>query len=202
MLFSLSSHSGYGKNSEEIRVENIEPGLVNGHLTISVECENLFSKKCESTIQSGLRSSIHIYFKILDSGEKCVFRDTLSHFISYNFWQEHYTVQSEDTTITFTDLEEVKRHVSHVKNNNLMKESQLKPTVEYHIDVRFEIVPISSEDVKKMTAYIENPNQMGKKPAFGKKIQWIPNKCQQNLFSACEREKAKKRFWVAIFKSI
>jgi len=162
MLFSLSSHSGYGKNSEEIRVENIEPGLVNGHLTISVECENLFSKKCESTIQSGLRSSIHIYFKILDSGERCVYSDTLSHFISYNFWQERYTVRSEDTTITFTDLEAVKRHVSHVKNNNLMKESQLKPTIEYHIDVRFEIVPISPEDVKIMEDRLENPDQIGK----------------------------------------
>ena len=158
---TLGFMNGYGGNSEDIRVENIEPGLVNGQLTISAECENLFSKKCESTLQSGLRSSIHIYFKILESGEKCVFSDTLSHFISYDFWQGHYTIRSEDTTITYTDLENVKQHVCLVKNNNLMKESQLKPTVEYHIDVRFEIVPISSEDVNKMTEYLENPDRMG-----------------------------------------
>jgi hypothetical protein len=158
LVFALSCKPAYADDGEEIRVEDIQPNLKSGHLTFSAKFKNLFSRKTLGIIQTGLASIVRTEVKIVESGNKNIYTDKFEHRISYNLWEERYTIQSEDTTITINDLDNAVLTASGIKDRVLVKDSMLRDTFRYTIQMRVEIIPISTAQGENL-AGVQNESQ-------------------------------------------
>ncbi len=159
MACLIKSHQGYAGDNGQIRVEQIEPGLNHGYLTVSAVFQNLFSPKIVGTIQSGLPSIVEIEIKLLREGKKSILHKHMSRSISYNIWEERYAIQSEDTTEFCNELEKAKYLTSRLNGFALIKSSLLDPAAHYLIQIRVGIIPISSSQGARITDWLLNPNQ-------------------------------------------
>ncbi|MFQ5824323.1 MAG: DUF4390 domain-containing protein [bacterium] len=155
----LNIHKGFAGEGGEIRVDQIEPRLNSGYLTVSAGLQNLFSTKIVGTIQSGLPSIIEIEIKLLQAGKKSVLRKRITRSISYNIWEERYSIQSEDTTEFCFELEKAKYLSSHLDHIALIRSSLLDSAAKYSIQIRVGIIPISMHQQEKLADWLQEPNQ-------------------------------------------
>ncbi len=159
LLVASQLGSLYAQTEQEIRVENIVPELLNGQLVISAEFKNLFSRRIVGTIQSGLPSIIQIEIKVVDSTNHSLVRKRLSRTLSYDLWEERYTLKFQDTTLTFIEFAALKAGSNNLKQLRLLIPQALEPGQRYQITLRVGIVPITSRQAEKVTDWLLNPNQ-------------------------------------------
>lgn len=155
----LDSTLALAEDDNKIRVRQITPELANGYLKVSVNFENLFSDRIVGTIQSGLPSIIQIEIKLYDSRNKSIFRKLISKTISYDIWEERYSIKNADTSTTFTEFEEVKHNGSRLRNETLTESKNLDENSDYTLRIRVGIIPISARQAEKVTDWLLDPNQ-------------------------------------------
>lgn len=156
-LIVLAGWASAGEG-DAIRVTQITPRLSGQSLTVSAVCQNLFSDKIVGTIQSGLPAIVQIEIKLKDDRNKQIAQRQITRSISYNVWENRYTV-AEDSARFFSELEEVKKISSRVENVVLVSVQQLPPNMRFVIQVRAAILPISSTQGRKVTDWLLDPNQ-------------------------------------------
>jgi hypothetical protein len=167
LIFGLTSADAVAENNDSIQITNIQPQIVDEYLTLSARCQNLFSRKAISTIQSGLPSLIKYEIKLLESdkfenlfsSDKSVLHLTLARTITYDIWNEQYVYKCEDTTAYFTKFELVRQLASELKQIRLLKLSQLEADTEYSVSVQVQIVPISAEQGAKIDNWLKSSNR-------------------------------------------
>ncbi|MFQ5770837.1 MAG: DUF4390 domain-containing protein, partial [bacterium] len=158
LLLFLNSTANFAGDGD-IRVNQIAPKLMNHYLTVSADFQNLFSNKIIGTIQSGLPSIVQIEIKLIAAGHKQVTRKQMVRSISYNLWEERYAIKSADTTAIYADFAEVQKMSNYLENVALIKSNLLNENTEYFIQIRVEIVPISTRQGEKVTDWLLDPNQ-------------------------------------------
>lgn len=147
------------QNDSEIRVEQIIPSIRDRTLAVSAEFRNLFSKKITGTIQSGLPSIIQIEIRLQDGKGKSVLRKRLTRTVSYDIWEERYTVLAEDSAYVFTDFEAAKEASQRLDNEALPPLRGVNDNQRYVVQIRVGIVPISTRQAEKVTDWLLDPNQ-------------------------------------------
>jgi hypothetical protein len=159
LTFSFKIQAGFSGDGGEIRVEKIEPGLNRGYLTVSAVFQNLFSPKIIGTIQSGLPSIVEIEVKLLQENKRSILRKSINRSISYNIWEERYSIQSQDTTEICYELEKAKDLSSRLDHISLIQTSLLDAAAKYLIQIRVGIIPISSRQGARVADWLLDPNQ-------------------------------------------
>lgn len=157
-------------DDSDIKIHDIQPKLAHGNVQISAKFDDLFSRKTLSTIQSGLPSLIRIHIVLkeseasgtLFSHRKEIHEVELIRSVAYDVWDELYTVETRDTTMTFTKLDTVKKVASQLERVPIMRASLLEPERAYLLEARVQIVPISAQQGSKISEWIRNPNQVNK----------------------------------------
>ncbi|MCG8606721.1 DUF4390 domain-containing protein [bacterium] len=142
-----------------IRIDQIVPTLTNDSLRISATFHNLFSRKIIGTIQSGLPSIINAEVRLMDNVKKEILHKLISRSISYDIWEEEYSLATEDTVETFRDFESVKRAGSRLTQFPLVMGSLLKFGTQYRVRIRVAIIPISAGQGAKVNEWLLDPNQ-------------------------------------------
>lgn len=155
----LNFHKGFSGERGEIRVDQIELSLTQGYLTVAAVFQNLFSPKIVGTIQSGLPSIIEIEIRLLQEDKKSIIRKRFTRTISYNIWEERYTINSEDSTRVLNEFNEVKKFGSQLENLSLITKNILNENVRYYVRIRVGIIPISTLQAEKVTDWLQDPNQ-------------------------------------------
>jgi hypothetical protein len=145
--------------SGEIRIDHIVATLAQDSLCISATLHNLFSRKIIGTIQSGLPSIINAEVKLMDNVKKQVLHKLISRSISYDIWEEEYSLATEETVKTFRDFESVKRAGSRLTQFPLIAANFLRAQAIYSVRIRVAIIPISAGQGAKVNEWLLYPNQ-------------------------------------------
>ena len=163
---------GLAGAEERILVDDIEPELIDGRLAVSAKCENLFSKKSISTLQSGLPAVVRIDIRLvretevqsLFSGNEAKYENVhaieVVKSVAYNIWDERYTIRSGEETTIVSELDEAESMVSRVERSDLMAAARLKPASTYAIRMRARIIPISAEHESRIADWLRNPERL------------------------------------------
>lgn len=151
--------AGFAGNEKTLRVERIKPELVNGYLTVSANFQNLFSERITGTIQSGLPSVIQIEIKLMKNSNQLVKRKQIVHSISYDIWDELYSINTEDSTEIYKDFTTAKKISSRLEKSALIAANLLTSQDRYSIHIRVGIIPISSKQGAKIADWLLDPNQ-------------------------------------------
>lgn len=159
-IFRLSPASiVFAKEDGKIQIEQIEPGVVSGYLTVDAIINNLFSPKIVGTIQSGLPSIFEYEVKLLQENEKSRFYKFIRKSVAYDIWEESYTIRSPDTSIVLKNFDLVKKEITHLQKLKLIKISSLSPDIRYILKIRVRVIPISTVQGDKIVDWLKDPNQ-------------------------------------------
>ncbi len=145
--------------SDDIWVERIAPVLQDSVLAVSVEVKNLFSPRITGTIQSGLPSIIQIEIRLEDDGGQEVAYKFISRQISYDIWEERYTVDGGDTVLVFSEFDSVMAFGRRLDLEALTPVAELDARQTYVVQVRAGIVPISTRQAERVSDWLLDPNQ-------------------------------------------
>ena len=126
---------------------------------VSASFHNLFSKKIIGTIQSGLPSIVNVEVKLIEGEKNQIVHRLISRSISFDIWQERYSVTTENSVRTFTNFENVKHVSSQLDNVFLVPDTLLKIQKQYNVRMRVAIIPISSRQGAKVDDWLIDPNQ-------------------------------------------
>ncbi len=143
----------------DIQIEGIEVKLVDDQLAVSAEFLNLFSEKVRSTIQSGLTSVVQIEIRLKNSLQKELLSRRMLRTISFDIWEERYTVSDWDTTLFFLSFAEAQRSCSRLRDTPLMPSNNLELTSGLVLHMKVGISPISSKQAERVSDWLLNPNQ-------------------------------------------
>ena len=159
LLIFLLNQGAVAGDAGKIRVVQIAPTVVDSVLSVSARFENLFSDKIVGTIQSGLPSIVQVEIKLVDARNKVVTRRALTRTISYDIWNEVYTIQGEDSTAHVTTFQQVQALVTRLRNLAVTPVQKLTRAMPYRLQLRVGIIPISARQAHKVSDWILNPNQ-------------------------------------------
>ena len=104
----LSGASAQAASEPGIKVREIVPRIRENKLYVSIKVDNLFSQKVVGTIRSGLPSVVFIELTLQESGGRRIVRRRILQSISYNLWEERYTMQRDSTEERLQDFGLVK----------------------------------------------------------------------------------------------
>jgi hypothetical protein len=141
-----------------IRIEAITAGLSRDSLVVSARFENLFSEKIIGTIKSGLPSIVQIEMRLLESGSKMIVRRQIVHNIAYDIWEERYTI-SNGKKLVLQSFEAVQISATHLKEIHLSEVMRLRPGIDYSVQMRVGIIPISSMQANRVSDWLRDPHQ-------------------------------------------
>ena len=172
LMLLLAPGAGRAGPGEEILVAEIQPELVDGRLAVSARCRNLFSRKSISTLQSGLPAVVRVDIDLLEasqerslfsSGEgdyRSVYAAELVRSISFNIWNERYSIRRGETTAVFSEFDSARQAVGRIDRESLVEAAQLKPMSTYAVRLRVQLVPISAEQEDKVADWLRNPHRL------------------------------------------
>lgn len=156
ILFFAPAKAG---SAPEIKVGKIEPVLRDGKLYLNIHIENLFSRKVIGTIQSGLPSAVLVEIQLLENGRRKVVQKQILQSISYNIWDEQYTIVSDSSSEKLRDFDRVLEKGSTIENAFIVDEHSLRPETTYIFKVQVEISPISSLQSEKLSDWLQESDE-------------------------------------------
>ena len=169
---ALFAIAGAGGAEERILVADIEPELIDNRLAVSAKCQNLFSPKNISTLQSGLPAAVRIDIRLVEenqveslfSGKGAEYENVhaieVVKSIAYNIWDERYTIRCGEEVAIFSEFPQAEKMISQVERRDLMAPAQLKPTSTYAIRMRVQIIPISAEQESRIADWLRHPDRL------------------------------------------
>ncbi|MFQ5631963.1 MAG: DUF4390 domain-containing protein [bacterium] len=156
--FLIFAHAAAGSNPE-IKVREVIPTIRENKLFVNVRIENLFSPKVVGTIQSGLPSVVFVELTLQEINGRRILRKRILQSISYNIWEERYTIQRDSTEESLQDFSLVKEHSSTIKEIYLIGARFLRAGAKYSVKVRAGISPISSLQSEKLSSWLQESDE-------------------------------------------
>lgn len=164
--------TGPAAAEEAIRVVRVTPVVVDGMLGAEVQCESLFSPKSLSTLQCGLSAALRLELRLMGStgartllgggGDEfeTVHEAQVAKSISYNVWDERYTVRTPGQVEVFADLEDAERAAATFAPDGLVPLEALRAGVMYRIRARVQLLPISQEQGERIADWLRGPERL------------------------------------------
>jgi len=148
-----------------LRVAAVTPALSSGALSVEVECADLFSPKSLSTLQSGLSGVLRLELRLQRSGAartllggghqfETVRETELAQSISYDVWNERYTVRGPGREEVFGDLASAEAAVARFAVDRLVSGDELEAGAFYRINARAQLLPVSPEQGQRLAAWL------------------------------------------------
>lgn len=142
------------RQNPKVRVKEITPALVGGNLVLNLRIENLFTPKIVGTIQSGLPSIVQIHIQLLENQRVRLFDKSIFKRITYNIWDEYYTVECDTVIEKVRNFEALKVKSSLLRNLVLLARKRLNPASHYLLRIRAGISPISAIQSHKFNSWL------------------------------------------------
>lgn len=166
-LGALAPAAAQTEAEGDIRVVELTPVVADGSLGAGVECASLFSSRSLSTLQAGLSAVVRLELRLervgrtrtLMGGGRGEF-ETVREFemaksISYDVWDERYTVRIPGQVVEFQDLESAVRAASRFAHGLLVPVAELEPAVTYRVRARVQLLPVSPAEGERLTAWLQ-----------------------------------------------
>lgn len=159
-------------DGEPIRVVEVTPAVVDGVLRAGARCADLFSPRSLSTLQSGLPAVLQLEVRLqrhtraqtllgLGQGEYETVRTVrAARSISYDVWDERYTVRGPGEQQAFTDVAAAQAAVAVFPPHELAAVAALDKGATYRLRARVQLLPISPEQGGRIADWLRDPDQM------------------------------------------
>jgi len=137
------------------------PAVLAVHLYIShdmvtgdIKSTGLFSERIAGTIQSGLPAVVEFFYSLEVRDRGSVQRGVVSYELTYDVWDDYYTVQGSDTVRTYPTYETMTQAVQNLRRIALVPLHALNANGEYSFRLGVAVNPLRGTDRKKIAGWV------------------------------------------------
>ncbi len=141
------------ENSRPV-IENVSLAVERGYVMGDITCSGLFSERITGTVKSGLPAFVDLfyYFSTLDGST--VAENVLSFSLRYDVWDDVYSIEEPDTTLTFPDFIDMRRAIENLHRLKLVPLDSLDSGRPYRLHISIMINPLRSADREKIAGWV------------------------------------------------
>ena len=156
---SVASHA-WAVQDAEVRIKRVTPRVSQARLAVTIEIENLFSEKIIGTIRSGLPSVVFVDIELAEKGGRRIARQRIVQSISYDIWQERYTIERDTLRRTLANFDSMQQASSTLHDIEMSALAQLKGQLSYVLTVQAGISPISGRQSQKFSSWLQDSDEI------------------------------------------
>lgn len=128
-----------------------------GSLLVSdIECRSLFSEQVVGTVQSGLPASVELTYRVLDGEDDVVRRGVHAFGLTYDVWDDIYTVDRGDTVLTFTTFEAMGRMMAWLRAVPVGASNGLDQNARYVVEFSVAVRPLAGREQKRIVGWVDD----------------------------------------------
>lgn len=135
-------------------IESLRLSVENNYLSADVTSSGLFSERITGTIQSGLPAVVDLFYYLstLDGG--ALAENVFSLSLSYDVWEDIYTIDTGDTAVSYTSLAHVKQAVQTLHHLELVSLDSIDPGRSYRVHMSIMINPLRGADRDQIAGWV------------------------------------------------
>jgi len=135
-------------------IERVTLAVDQGYITGEVAISGLFSERITGTVKSGLPAVVDLfyYFSTLDGGT--VAENVLSFSLRYDVWEDIYSIEAPDTTLSFQTFAEMQQSIENFHRLKLVSLDSLDSDRSYRVHMSIMINPLRGADREKIAGWV------------------------------------------------
>lgn len=135
-------------------IVSVRLAVEDGYVTGDVASSGLFSERITGTVQSGLPAVVDFfyYFSTLDGGTAT--ENVLSFSLSYDVWEDIYSIEAPDTTLTFPTFAGMQQSIQELRHLKLVSLDSLDPDRSYRVHMSIMINPLRGADREEIAGWV------------------------------------------------
>lgn len=137
------------------------PAILAVHLYIAndivrgdIKSTGLFSKRIAGTIQSGLPAVVEFFYSLEARDHGPVTRGVLSYELTYDVWDDFYSVAGTDTVTTYPSYKAMTEAVQNLRHIALVPVHAMQFEGDYSFHLGVAINPLRGSDRKKIAGWV------------------------------------------------
>jgi len=139
-------------------VSEVTPYVRDSSLVCDIRSGGLFSERIVGTVQSGLPAIMEVIYAFETRGGKTVGSGVHSFELSYDVWEDVYSVAAGDTTESFAGpdgLAEMSAYVEFLRRVKVAPVDHLDPSLEYTLLITIAIHPLTGSEERRVEGLVE-----------------------------------------------
>ena len=116
--------------------------------------------KIIGTIRSGLPSVVFVDIELAEKGGRRIARQRIVQSISYDIWQERYTIERDTLRRTLANFDSMQQASSTLHDIEMSALAQLKGQLSYVLTVQAGISPISGRQSQKFSSWLQDSDEI------------------------------------------
>ncbi len=155
-----------GAWSPAVRAEEPRPAIVSvnlssdrGYLTANVTSTNLFSERITGTVKSGLPAVVDFFYYLSTLDGSTLAEGVLSFSLHYDVWEDIYSIEAPDTTLSFKTFAEMQQTVQDLHELKLVPLDSLESDRSYRVHMSITINPLRGADREKIAGWVSENMQ-------------------------------------------
>ena len=128
--------------------------ISNDTVTGNIKSAGLFSNRIAGTIQSGLPAVVEFFYSLEARDHGSVKRGVLSYELSYDVWDDFYSIEGTDTIRTYPTYTAMTKAVQNLRYIALVPVHNMELEGEYSIHLGVAINPLRGSDRKKIAGWV------------------------------------------------
>lgn len=128
--------------------------IANDIVTGDIKSTGLFSDRIAGTIQSGLPAVVEFFYSLEARDHGSVKRGVLSYELTYDVWDDFYSIEGADTVTTFPTYTAMTTAVQNLRYIALVPVHAMKFEGDYSIHLGVAVNPLRGSDRKKIAGWV------------------------------------------------
>ncbi|MBD3220595.1 hypothetical protein GF314_05090 [bacterium] len=134
-----------------------------GWLHVTARLGDLIDDRTASTIESGLSGVCAYEVSLLGPGDEVVGRRVWTRRLTYDLWEDRYTVSGPERDAVVPGLAAMDSLCSTIDDLRLAPMDRLQPDTEYRLAIVVEVLPLGAEARDRLSRYISRRGDTGRR---------------------------------------
>jgi len=147
--------------AQSYRLTHIRPYKTDDSLMVEFSCQNLIENKIRKSLLAGLPLIVNLTFHLVDSGEWEVSAKRTVYQVSYDVWEEYFSVQGEKgASRRFQLLKDLQDWFGKITGIALAPLSRLQKEREYRIKIDSRVIVLTRKQSQQLKWWMQGGDQL------------------------------------------
>jgi hypothetical protein len=135
-------------------IRGVQLYVQDGMLAADIRSDGLFSDRIAGTVQSGLPAIVELFFSLETPDNKSIKRDLRSFELSYDVWDDLYSMAGCDTVVFYSSFESLSRAVQHLRRIRLIPLKAIGREQTCALRFGIAVNPLQGSDQQKISGWL------------------------------------------------
>ena len=135
-------------------ISRVSLAVDQGYILGDVTSSGLFSERITGTVKSGLPAVVDLFYYFSNLDGSTVAENVLSFSLRYDVWDDIYSIEAPDTTLSFSTFSEMQQAIENLHQLKLISLDSLDSNRSYRVHMSIIINPLRGVDREKIAGWV------------------------------------------------